>query len=1311
MNLPYGLFDGDVNIQTFLCQPDKTIIGEIRPYDYNGTLKFNTYSEISFTIDRWYSDLIDGVNKINPYYDLIDSLRVIYLRGVGHFVIQDVDEDISENESKTVTCFSLEYSAGQKYLENFYVNTGEEGSVETMYHAQQYGAEYAIDDYYELASKKFDAYIRYYVKQYSDNDTWNYVETQITDAEDFLNYDEDLYVKKYPNVQFYWPECPELSLLHLVFSRIPEWKIGHVDADLCKQERTFSEDRTSVYDFLYNTAAETLKFVMVWDSINGVCNFYSTTEDGLTTDRYIKAQSYVEGITYYLDNKGTPITNIEDFPTSDEDIKNGNYYINAGQEVDTQWETDVFISKANLTNSINVKYSTDDIKTKLKISGSDDLDIRDVNLGQNYILNLSFYNTIDWLGLDLHLKYNKYLKDLEQYSNQYSKLISEWSAAYNKYSDLMNYVPIEPRVMLIGDKFEKLYCVYSKYIPATEFVKDTTYYVDMNGTVAKPQPTTTKEIQDGDYYIVSADSQVGLLQNKLHLYQVDQQDNGNRSTIAKTDDVLLTLENDKSDSVTIRVRYDQDVNGTDNGDGEKVDKTHYKVYRTYTTAATGVINTTKYPLEYWVNGDLTAEVLGVSGFKVKSIGTLGAYLCIAKDETVEENVEEYGIRLLEEKQSTYTKVFITQTEGYMSKEGAQCVVSSEQPEGNEIAEGTKWLDVNATDADGELVMYIYKNKTWVTYDPDENQADFKNYRRFYDNYQKLSVVQSVLAKKQKIADYLLNGQAVNAIYISNDDELAKALLHAIIVHFMVGDNKSIVLDATEDAPTTAENGTILFRLDEKNTTITKIEQYNGSSWIDFDYTSKLPEITLKSYSKEFKMMTFTIGTDTENEYAVYTTNGTPYVSYAYSQGVCLAKMNALKTKSDMNNYFTEQELVRLSPYIREDEYSDSNFLLTSYESEEEQMFIKQELLKAGTDELKKICQPKLSFDATMANILAIPEFAPIKKQFKLGNFVRVGIRDGYVKRARLLEVNMSFDDPSDFSATFGDLISTRSEIDKHAELLQQAVSAGKSVASNQSKWQKGADKATALDRAINDGLKNASLSVGAADGQAITWDKYGIRGRKLVDGTTDQYEPQQFALINNKLVFTDDNWATSRAVVGEFEVEIDNVKQTMYGLLADALIGGYIQGTDIVGGSLKIGDGSNNYFQVDESGDVSIVQAGKEKYASADAVTTIDSAYKYSVQIVHTGKAVFSSKSDTATMTAKIYRRGVDATDIFKSAGVVVYWEKNPSETNWVPSYVAQNNSYSIILDSEDIANSAQISCYIEPTEEQIETIEKNYND
>ena len=82
MNLPQNLFDGNVNIQTFLCQPNKEIIGEIMPYNFNATFKFNTYSEISFTIDRYYNDLFDGTTKINPYYDLIESLRVIYIRGV-----------------------------------------------------------------------------------------------------------------------------------------------------------------------------------------------------------------------------------------------------------------------------------------------------------------------------------------------------------------------------------------------------------------------------------------------------------------------------------------------------------------------------------------------------------------------------------------------------------------------------------------------------------------------------------------------------------------------------------------------------------------------------------------------------------------------------------------------------------------------------------------------------------------------------------------------------------------------------------------------------------------------------------------------------------------------------------------------------------------------------------------------------------------------------------------------------------------------------------------------------------------------------
>ena len=47
----------------------------------------------------------------------------------------------------------------------------------------------------------------------------------------------------------------------------------------------------------------------------------------------------------------------------------------------------------------------------------------------------------------------------------------------------------------------------------------------------------------------------------------------------------------------------------------------------------------------------------------------------------------------------------------------------------------------------------------------------------------------------------------------------------------------------------------------------------------------------------------------------------------------------------------------------------------------------------------------------------------------------------------------------------------------------------------------------------------------------------------------------------------------------------------------------------------------------------------------------------------------------------------------------------------WTPTYTISGDSYSITLDSNNIQNSAQISCYIDPTEAQINTIESNYND
>ena len=1168
MNLPSNLFNNYTPPQVLLCQPDKTVIGELHPYDFTAIFKFNTYSETTFTVSKTYVDIIDGRVRENPYYYLIDSLRVVYICGIGHFIIQDVSENLSEADTKTISAFSLEYATSTKYLDNFKINTGEDDSLEYVYHIKEYGVNYSMDSTYRKVTKaanNFDPYERYYIKEYTDNMSYVYSEVEVFDVTSFENFEEDLYVKSYPNIRFYWPSRPELSLLHLVFSHIPEWKINHVDKSLQFQERTFAEERISVYDFLYNTAAETFKYVIEWDSINGWANFYATEEDGLTEEN----------------------------------------------NVDSDWETDVYISRENLASAIDISYSTDDIRTKLKVVGGDGVEIRDVNLGQNYITNLSFYDDPLWLGKDLCEKYRKYVTMVNGHTETYSNLMSAWAAAYNEYDDLVNHVPIAFDVIRIGDKFEKLYCTYR---PISD------EYPDQSDVDAAKQS----------------------LINKLNLFKVDDDNNefDEHSHGVKSDNILLTLENANSDSATIRVYYD-------------INSGTYKVSRRIVNATSGAISTVDYEVINWVLGSLTAKELELTGFTIKSVGVLGTYLCSVKDETVKENVEDYGIKLLEEKQSVYTKIFITQTEGYMSKEEYQCLASDTEPYG-EIQEGTRWLDTD----DENASMYVYTNGEWTQYTPSatENKSDFENYARFIENYNKLQVVQQVLAEKNAIAKYLKDGVAITHRYgvLSNGLDSGS-------------DTKFIVPAEDEKIGNFLNLSSVA-------------ENYFGSG------------LTITGYNKTFGILKFKLPEDVydTNEYAVYVSNGTPYIAYARSQGVCLAQMNRLSELSAMNGYFTEGELIRLSPFMREDEYSDTNFILTGYESEEEQMSIKRELLKEANKELKKISQPKLSFNVTMANIMAIPEFACLKEQFQLGKFVRVKIRDGYVKRARLLEVHIDFEDFSNFSCQFGDLITTKDEVSKTADLLQQAVQAGKTVASSANSWQKGADKATALDKAIADGLKDAALSVSASNGQSIIWNERGIIGRKLVDGTEDTYEDEQFMLTNNRLVFTGDNWNTSKGVFGYFTVN----GETKWGVLTDAVVGGYIEGSEIKGGSLEIG-GDGGKFIVHENGAVEIKGAdGKEAYATTN---DFQQAVGWTTSIISDGPTIFTDKKQTTILHCKVFYQGEDKTNEIPASQFT--WVRSSSNTSADVSWNATASHIGvkeIIIAHEDIENNATIHCEVD---------------
>ncbi len=1335
----------------FLCNTARKVIGQLPTTNVNLNAKWRQYSELTFEIQRTYVDLIDGETKVHPLYDKVEAPRNVLVEGYGLFCLQDIDDTSSDNDIKSVSAFSAEYATSNKYLTNFHINTGDVDSVEVLYNEKTFGLDYSADadSFYKFASGSFDPYESYYKRNYTDSDSYAYEQVQIADENEYntllaksnaqyAQLADKLYMKNFPNVQFYNPNRTGLSLLHLVFENIPEWSIGNVDQSLWRRERKFSEARISIYDFLNNNVSETFGCTFVWDSLTGLVHCYEEVED--------------------------------------DEIEN---------EASTRWETDVYISKNNLASECKVSYSSDNIKTKLVVTGSDNLDIREVNLGRNEIMDLSFYHTEDWMEQDLFEKYDDYLEEIQEaqtgldsngapsdkYPISYPDAMRGWVSANNRYHELMHAVPSENNVLLVGDEFKKLFCIYTPIDTAytaetmmkdvtdsTKFVTGTLYY-DEQLTV----PITN--IKDGEEFVVngyklkyiSSDNKFQVMLNlitnstnalikKLNQYHIDEDTQGN-----KNDNILLKLKNASSDVATIRIYDDHNAiaseyneyynyySKNDKGVFAKIDikdgndfntqkanfggnlyTNNYQIQSIVVRASHGTPeDADHYTMREWINGELTAEKMNLSQYDVTYIGTMGAYFVLAKDEVVvtdtgilevsEDYLKSCGVNLLKEKHKIYTSLFQTQTEAMFSQEKYQCIVQDEQPEGD-YKNGTRWLDTNSTN--GQLYEFNSTTQKWVPLTgagataSKDDKYNYENYQRYLDNYNKLRAVQKYLTIKEREAEYCLNGYIVDdTIDLSGGQSLTEEMELAARKHLAelktINNAKSDYTCVGElvDAPYKLYTFTTSFDpiVYNKNTKpYSTVEQYYTKHDTMEVYTpiSIASQEVFSTYDGTTNAKTLYVVTS-GHTFAVYLQDDKPYVAYANSQGVYQMIMEYIRDATEMSEFFKEDDLwLRLSPFIKEDEYNDSNFLLTGYESEEERISICEELMEAAAKELKSICKPSLEFSMTMANILALPEFEPLVEYFQLGNFIKVEIREDYVKRTRLLEVNLNFDDLSDFSCTFGNLVTTKSEIDRHAELLSQAVTAGKQVAKSSNSWQKSVDKTNKLESDINNGLQDAALKIRNASGQSVEIGDNGLIGRKLIEGTTNQYEDEQVALINNKLVFTADNWNTSKAAFGKFEFQ----GQERWGLISDAMVSGFISGSVIEGGSLKIGgqEGDKGTFIVNSDGSVQILgPEGNAKYATKE----LEDAYRFQILLEYDGLTVFLNRSDNCTITCKVYDNAVDITDkVLAQTGSEFKWSKSLDST-WTPTYVkdAGGNAIpnKILITHEDVERNAQFACAV----------------
>ena len=391
-------------------------------------------------------------------------------------------------------------------------------------------------------------------------------------------------------------------------------------------------------------------------------------------------------------------------------------------------------------------------------------------------------------------------------------------------------------------------------------------------------------------------------------------------------------------------------------------------------------------------------------------------------------------------------------------------------------------------------------------------------------------------------------------------------------------------------------------------------------------------------------------------------------------------------------------LVRLSPFLREDEYTDDNFIETDSDTTETLMKTKQELLECGKIELAKLCEPKLAFSMDMANIYALKEFEPIIHQFQLGNFINVAIREDYVKKARLLAVDINFDDFSDFSCEFGELTNLRTPSSIHADLLANALTAGSSVASGQSYWDKGADLATSTDLKIQNGLLNAINGIYNTD-KSVLIDNSGILLRQVLDN--GEYSPYQIWLTNNNILVSTDSFQTAQAGLGVFEVD----GRELYGVLAKAVLSGYVESSHIVGGTIRIGEQADGTYAFEVHEDGSVTMSGGihsiDGYATTvemnniqSQIDSINDAKMYRVEIATEDPTIITTSADTATMYCKVYSWDVEITDSIDAS--LFAWKRVSAneEQDVIWNAIQEHQGVkSITISADDIIENSSFTC------------------
>ena len=307
---------------------------------------------------------------------------------------------------------------------------------------------------------------------------------------------------------------------------------------------------------------------------------------------------------------------------------------------------------------------------------------------------------------------------------------------------------------------------------------------------------------------------------------------------------------------------------------------------------------------------------------------------------------------------------------------------------------------------------------------------------------------------------------------------------------------------------------------------------------------------------------------------------------------------------DGNTIFTVELLNELMTHIKPTDYVDEYMLVTESMTYPQRFEKAKELMDRAQSQLIKISSGQKTYSIDTRSFLFNKQFKHFSEQLCAGAIIYVETKNDKMEQLHLTGIGINFDekttdftlgnkyDRSDLKALYDDALGQNSKSFSELKYIAGIIEDQQKQLDYQKNWV--ADLRTlTLDNVLT------------SEDQAFEINNRGLIGRKRqlnedgswkFDNGNPLFELEQVKLINNTLVFTEDNWEHASTAVGKIAVgyNADDSVKYAYGINGQVLIGKLILGNNLVltgtGAGIKIKDSNNKeVFYADENGNLNLI--------------------------------------------------------------------------------------------------------------------------